>query len=231
MPITFPYSVLKIASFRLDIVGQVISGGITQSGQQQVVNATGGGLWAMQLEFPRWKTANEIRAWRVAQYAQQGGVVPINVSICDLRQAPVPAGYVRGSGVPHSDGSPFADGSLYAGSDIVAAYLTDDAPLRATSMRMTFGEGSMPLGGEYFSLAYDDGYHEIHVITSVEPLGGDVYQIGFLTPLRAAHLAGETISFDHPTGTFRLAQQDGMSMATDRMRFGQGQAAFIEFIP
>lgn len=227
--LTFPYALLPIRSFRPDIVGSVISGGITQAGQQQVVNATGGGLWSLALEFPRWTRPDQIRAWRAIQFGQQGGVVPVNISICDLRQAPLPPGYVPMSRrVPHSDGTPFSDSSLYT-SDIIAASLVAAIPARATKAVISFAAGSSVLGGEFFSLSYGGGRHELKVIVGVEVVDGG-YEVRFLPPARVAHAAGEDVTFDHPTGTFRLAQQDSMSMATENGRFGQGQAAFIEYI-
>lgn len=230
--LTFPYSMLKMKSFRLDLVGQVISGGITASGQQQRVNATGGGLWALQAEFPRFNRPEQIRAWRVVQYGSQGGVEPVNVSICDLRQAPRPAsGGGAGARVPHSDDTPFSDTSLYTSASIVAG-LVSDAAVRATTIRVEFLGESVPLGGEFFSLNYGEAgeFNELHVITGAAPVSGTVYDLTFLPPLRAAHIAGEPITFDHPTGTFVLAQADGMSMALDYGRWGQGQAAFVEYI-
>jgi len=227
--LTFPYSILKMRSFRLDLVGQVISGGITASGQQQRVNATGGGLWALQADFPRFSTPDQIRAWRVVQYGSQGGVEPVNISICDLRQAPRPTNWAPSTGVPHSDGTPFSDGSLYASASIVSV-VAADAAIRATTIRVEFDSDSVPLGGEFFSLGYGAGMNELHVTTGATLVSGNVYDLTFLPPLRAAHTAGETVNWDHPTGTFVLAQADGMSMALDYGRWGQGQAAFIEYV-
>lgn len=228
--LTFPYSELKMRSFRLDIVGQVISGGITANGQQQRVNAGGGGLWALQANFPRFTTANQIRAWRVVQYGSQGGVVPVNIAICDLRQAPRPTNWApTGDGVPHSDGSSFGDGSLYSSPSIIAN-LAADAARRATTIRVTFDGDSVPLGGEFFSLAYGVGKHELHVTTGSTLVSTNTYDLTFEPPLRAAHTAGDAVTFDHPTGTFVLAAADAMSMATDYGRWGQGEAAFIEYL-
>lgn len=227
--LTFPYSILRMKSFRLDLVGQVISGGITAAGQQQRVNATGGGLWALQPEFPRFNTADQLRAWRVVQYGSQGGVEPVNIAICDLRQAPRPSNWSASSGVPHSDDTPFSDGSLYASETIVST-LAADAAVRATTIRVTFEGDSVPLGGEFFSLAYGDLMNELHVTVGATLVSGSTYDLTFLPPLRAAHVTGETVNWDHPTGTFVLAQPDGMSMATEYGRFGQGQAAFVEYI-
>jgi hypothetical protein len=227
--LTFPYSTLRMKSFRLDLVGQVISGGMTASGQQQRVNATGGGLWALQAEFPRFNTADELRSWRVVQYGSQGGVVPVNIAICDLRQAPRPSNWSPSSGVPHSDDTPFSDGTLYASESIVST-LAADAALRATTIRVTFGGDSVPLGGEFFSLSYGTEMNELHVTTGATWVSGNTYDLTFLPPLRAAHVAGEQVTWDHPTGTFVLAQPDSMSMATDYGRFGQGQCAFVEYI-
>lgn len=227
--LTFPYSVLKMRSFRLDLVGQVVSGGITAAGQQQRVNASGGGLWALQAEFPRFSTPDQIRAWRVIQYGSQGGVVPVNIAICDLRQAPRPTGWAPSSGVPHSDGSSFSDGSLYASPSIIAT-LAADAAIRATTIQVTFDADSVPLGGEFFSLAYGADRNELHVVTGATLVSGTTYDLTFEPPLRAAHTAGDAITFDHPTGTFVLAQADSMSMATEYGRWGQGQAAFVEYL-
>jgi hypothetical protein len=227
--LTFPYSILKMKSFRLDLVGQVISGGITAAGQQQRVNATGGGLWALQADFPRFNTADQLRAWRVVQYGSQGGVEPVNIAICDLRQAPRPSNWAPSSGVPHSDGTPFSDQSLYASASIVAS-LAADAAVRATTIRVQFDGDSVPLGGQFFSLAYGGGMNELHATTGATLVSGNTYDLTFLPPLRAAHTTGETVTFDHPTGTFVLAQADSMSMATDYGRFGQGQCAFVEYV-
>ena len=82
-PMMFPYEILKANSFRLDLIGSTVVGGLSQSGQQQRVNATGGGLWGVQLEFNTLRTPQQVRAWRSIQYGSQGGVVPINLSICE----------------------------------------------------------------------------------------------------------------------------------------------------
>jgi hypothetical protein len=222
--LTFPYSVLKPRSFRLDLVGQVISGGITAGGQQQRVNATGGGLWLLNLDFPRFNTPEQIRSWRVVQFSSQGGV-----AICDLRQAPRSSDWVSGMGVPHSDLSPFSDLSLYS-SPSISATLVSSAALRATTIRVNFASDNVPVGGEFFSLEYGDDFNELHVVTSVALVGVNTYDLTFEPPLRAAHAADEFVTFDHPTGSFVLASADGMSMATEYGRWGTGTAAFVEYI-
>lgn len=228
--LTFPYSTLKAKSFRLDLVGQVVSGGVTASGQQQRVNATGGGLWSLLLDFPRLTTANQIRAWRVVQFGSDGGVAPVNVAICDLRQAPTPSGWSGSSSVTHSDGAPFSDSSLYA-STIIGAELSASAALRATTIRVLFDGDSMPLGGEFLSLAYGVEMHELHVVLTATATGtAKEFDLTIRPPLRAAHNAGEPVNFDHPTGTFVLAQPDSMSLPTEYGRFGNGTAGFIEYV-
>lgn len=214
----FPAALLKAKSFRLDIVGQVISGGITQDGQQQVVNAAGGGLWALALEFPRFNRPDQIDAWRRIQYGSQGGVVEVNVSVCDLRQAPY--------GVPHSDMTPFSDGTLYFSADIEAT-LAASAALRATTVRLNIASGREPFG--FFSLAYGDGRHELHFITGATA-NGDDWDVTIVPPLRAAHTGGEPVTFGHPLCTMRLATPEAMSMAIEYGRWGTGQATFIEVL-
>ena len=226
--LNFPCSILKPVSFRLDIVGSVVSGGITAGGQQQRVSALGGGLWALQLEFNTLRTPDQIRTWRALQYGQLAGVVPVNVSICDLRQAPRPSNWMPAGGVPHSDGTSFGDDTLYIGSTIGAA-MTADAALRATTITVEFSGDAEPLGGEYFSMSYGEGMHELHVVTSVAE-NGDGYDIGFTPPLRAAHSSGDALNFDNPTGTFVMASPDAMAMATEMGRRGTGQATFIEYV-
>lgn len=228
--LTFPYSTLRAKSFRLDLVGQVVSGGITAAGQQQRVNATGGGLWALALDFPRLTTPNQIRAWRAIQFGSDGGVEPVNVAVCDLRQAPTPSGWSGSSSVPHSDDSPFGDGSLYA-STIIAAELAASAAVRATTLTVVFEGDGVPLGGEFFSLAYGDDRNELHVVlTATATANPNEYTLTVRPPLRAAHDAGEAVNFDHPTGTFVLAQADSMTMATEYGRWGNGTATFVEYV-
>lgn len=225
--LTFPYGTLKASGFRLDIVASVISGGVTPSGYQQRANTSGGGLWALNLDFNRFSTPDQIRAWRVIQYGGDGGVVPINVSICDLRQAPRPT-TGQGGGVPHSDDTPFSDDSLYSSPWIVAS-LAANAPIRATTISASFEGDSAPLGGEFFSLPYGDGYHELHVIIGVVEAGG-IYELRIRPPLRAAQVAGTAINFDHPTGTFVQATSESMAMATEYGRWGKATAAFVEYL-
>lgn len=221
--LTFPTRLLKPRSFRLDIVGSVISGGITQSGQQQVVNATGGGLWSIQMEFNRFSTAQQLDAWRKIQYGSLGGVVEVNVSICDVRQSPLGSGETP-TLIPHSDGTPFGDGTMYYSPPLVA-YLTSAAQLRATSAKIRVVSGKEPFG--FFSLPYGVDRFELHFITSAKKSGSN-WEITFVPPLRAAHFSSESVTFGHPLCTVRLAQQDSMSMATEYGRFGTGQVAFIE---
>lgn len=228
--LTFPYSTVKARDFTLDIVGETISGGITNGGYQQHVNTSGGGLWALRLNFPTLRNADQIRAWRVIQYGAQGGVVPINIAICDLKQAPLPSGSPDSGGVPHSDDSPFSDGSLYS-SPLIISSLVSPAAIRATTVRVLFDGDSLPLGGEFFSLEYGDGYHELHVTLSVTKISAGVYDLTFLPPLRAAHLAGDLLNFDHPTGTFVLAEPNAMSATNSMGRWvSSPSGAFIEYL-
>lgn len=226
--LNFPYSTLKAVSFKLDLGANVISGGVTNGGYQQRVNTSGGGLWFLELSFNRLRTPDQLRTWRVIQYGSDGGVVPVNVSICDLRQAPRPNGPHR-SGVPHSDGSPFSDDSLYSTPWIVAT-MAAEAPARAATIRASFENGSYPLGGEFFSLPYGDGYHELHVIILAEPVSPGVFDLTIRPPLRAAHPVSEALEFDHPTGTFVMADVNSMSMATEYGKFGKADASFVEYL-
>jgi hypothetical protein len=225
MPLEFPYDTLKPTSFRLDIVGSVVVGGQTQSGQQQRVNATGGGLWGLALEFNTLRTRNQVMAWRALQYGQHGGVIPVNISVCDIRHSP--RSFSIG-GVPHSDGSPFSDTSLYAGPDVVAVLTADAAS--GTTLSIAFDEDAELIGGEYFSMRYGDNRHELHAITSAVATD-DGYDITFVPPLRAAHVIGDEVTFGHPKCTFVLSQPDAMSMNTRLGKFGDNPSAvFVEYL-
>jgi len=222
MPLEFPHDILKYRSFQFDLAGQVITGGLSQSGLQQVVNATGGGLWTLRLEGFKLRKPEQVRAWRRIQFGGHAGVYPINVSICDLRHAPQPF-----PGVPHSDLSPFSDLSLYdsGGSDFVTA---SSAGIRATSITVSFDESDPPEGGEFFSLPYGDERHSLHVITSVEPFGAD-YILRFVPPLRAAIPADTEIEFNKPMLTMRQAGPDAMAGALVMGKFMEPSATFVEY--
>jgi hypothetical protein len=221
-PLEFPHDILKYRSFQFDLAGQVISGGLSQSGLQQVVNASGGGVWTLRLEGFKLRRPEEVRAWRRIQYGGHGGVYPINVSICDLRHAPS-----QFYGVPHSDTSPFGDFSLYSSGR--AEYVTaSNAGIRATSIQVVFEDSDPPVGGEYFSLPYGEDRHSMHVITSVEPFGEN-YILRFVPPLRAAIPIGTPIEFDKPILTMRQSGPDSMSAALVMGKFMEPSATFIEY--
>ena len=223
VPIEFPHDVLKYRSFQFDLAGQVVAGGLSQSGVQQVVNASGGGIWTLRLEGFILRKPEQIKAWRKVQFGGQSGVVPINVSICDMRHAP------QTNGVPHSDLSPFGDLTLYVegGDDLETA---SSAGVRATAITVEFTDYSPPTGGEFFSLEYGvDGRHSLHVITSVEPFAGN-YLLRFVPPLRAAIPAGTPVNFKTPKLTMRMAGPDAMAMALSMGKFGSPSATFVEHI-
>jgi hypothetical protein len=221
-PLEFPHDVLKYRSFQFDLAGQVVAGGLSQSGLQQVVNASGGGVWTLRLEGFKLRKPEQVRAWRKIQFAGHAGVYPINVSVCDLRHSPSLTG-----GVPHSDLSPFGDLSLYVegGDDLETV---SSAEVRATSITVAFSDYGPPVGGEFFSLEYGDNRHSLHVITSVEPFAGD-YILRFVPPLRAAIPAGTHVEFKEPMLTMRQAGPDAMSAALVLGKFMEPSATFIEW--
>lgn len=223
VPLEFPYDTLKPSAHRLDILGQTVTGGLSQSGQQQRVNATGGGLWGLQLDFNTLRKVEQIKAWNRIRYRSHGGVVPVNVSICELRFAPR-------AGVPHSDGTPFSDFSLYRWYG-AGASLTANAALRATTATMNFEGGADPTdGGFFFSMSYGDGRHELHFV-EYAVASGDDYIVTFIPPLRAAHTIGDDVELAHPKCTYVLAQPDAMSISIRNARFGEGPAAaFVEYL-
>ncbi len=222
-PIDFPHDTLKYRSFQFDLAGQVVAGGLSQSGVQQVVNASGGGIWTLRLEGFILRKPEQIKAWRKVQFGGQSGVVPINVSVCDLRHAPSLTG-----GVPHSDLSPFSDLTLYVeGGDIETV---SSAGVRATAITVEFTDYAPPTGGEIFSLSYgSEDRHSLHVVTSVETLGGN-YLLRFVPPLRAAIPAGTPVNFKTPKLTMRMAGPDAMAMALSMGKFGSPSATFVEHI-
>ncbi len=223
VPIEFPHDTLKYRSFQFDLAGQVIAGGLSQSGVQQVVNASGGGIWTLRLEGFKLRQPEQVRAWRKVQFAGQSGVMPINVSVCDLRHAAV-----RFPGVPHSDLTPFSDDSFYGtgNDDFITA---SNAGIRATAITVSFDDSDPPLGGEFFSLPYGDGRHSLHVITSVTPSGAD-YVLRFVPPLRAAIPAGTELEFNRPMLTMRMAGPDAMAAALTLGKFMEPSATFVEHI-
>lgn len=223
-PLEFPHDILKYRSFQFDLAGQVISGGLSQSGLQQVVNASGGGLWTLRLEGFILRKPEEVLAWRRIQYGGQSGVVPINVSVCDLRQAP------RVIGVPHSDYTPFSDISQYIEGVTGDLETVSNAGIRATSITVFFGDYEPPVGGEYFSLAYgSDERHSLHVITSVTPSAGN-HILRFVPPLRAAIPLGTAVEFKQPKLTMRMAGPDAMAGALSMGKYMSPSATFVEYI-
>lgn len=228
----FPYSLIRATSVQMDLAGLTISGGPSANGQQQVIDWSGGGLWVLKLGFQMLRSPDQIRAWRVIQYGGRGGARRINITLCEIRQAPAIPG-VSFTGVPHSDGSPFSDGSLYS-SHIVGAYLAAPVAEDATAMSIRFDGGNVPLGGEIFSLPYTDengeDCHEMKVILTVEANPDTAaFDITFLPPMRANHGTDSFLEFEKPKCTMRLSQADSMSITVEQgKRVRSPSATFVE---
>lgn len=205
--LTWPWELFPPSTEGWRLTGVALNGGITVSSITRLARTDGGGLWTCRSgEIDLW-TRGQIKAARALDALLDGGVTNIVVPSFEYPFQPRPLDFTGSPDVPHSDGSPFDDGGLYSGRTMEVV-LAQDAPLRATTLRL------LPLslgpleGGESFTIDHAVRGPRKYLVGQVFPVDGDpdgAIDITFRPPLREAVLAGIDVDFDHPRCVMRLA--------------------------
>jgi len=98
----------------------VISGGVSIDGSEDVIATDGGGRWSADYRNAPLNRRDKVMAWRAVRALLEGGVVPIIFPICDARHQPVN----KAALVTHSDDTPFSDGEPYQGGGAMWLFST-----------------------------------------------------------------------------------------------------------
>lgn len=204
----WPWALLTPRSERWRLRGVAINGGTSVGGLSPLSRTDGGGLWVGEQNILLHSRA-QIKVARAIEGLLDGGS---GQCVAWSYEEPfAPAGLVAGR-VTHSNGATFSNGALYLVAP-TGAVVTEDAALRATSLRIGLVVGSLE-GGERFSIVHPTKGRRRYTVTRVE---GDTATIR--PPLREAVVVGEGMDFLRVGCVSRLANPEDFlgSFGVDRM--------------
>lgn len=197
---TFHPCSFNFGSTNIRRVGNVIDGGTSLSGLNDLIEADGGGYIAADFTNGFTRDASDGKAWRAQTDAMDSGATPVVVLLCAEKNFQPVNG--RPATSPHEWNKPIADDAPDKGAAYTASA---NAALRATTLAIT-GNSERPItGGELFSINHLTwGWRAYRI----DPDGlKEDGTIGFRPPLREAVTAATPLEFDTPRCVMRLAQK------------------------
>jgi hypothetical protein len=202
------------------IVGRLVSGGVSASGLEQVGRTDGGGLWRLDMAgiFLRGDALQAYDAW----YALlDGGVTQVVVPKSMGRRAPTPSGVaVPEQYLEHPFPVSVAD---YVPSGPIVATMSA-AALRSTQIVINVSDGRQLRGGEHFAINHTTKGWRRYLVAEVIGVEGTVHTVKIRTPLREDTANGALVDFNGPACVMRVA---GMT-APERIRYGRVDVSFVE---
>lgn len=184
--------------------------------------ADGGGWWEWTTRGMMAFRPDHRRALRaVAALVRGGETIRVPVTDDPQRLSPLP------DPVPFSDGASFSDDTLFAGNAVEAVL---DAPvaLRDDEATIWIKTGQELRGGDYFSLERTGRGPELHLTTSVEPLGSGRWRVRVAPNFRAAHPAGAVCEFDRPAFEATIPDTSTLWPEYGTDWIGEAEVTFVE---
>lgn len=224
MPLyVFPIHHLNPAEVSARPIQQVISGGVSIAGEEDVISTDGGGRWRVDYGGISLRTPFQQRVWSAWAGYLAGGAVECLVAILSLYSGPRPQAWDRPQRVTKLtwDDPMFPNSVAYARPTIVAKLLTG-ATLRATTLQIELTSAGKIEGGEKFSV----GDYAYRIIRKT---GTDTYLIE--PPLREVVYTNQPVEFNWPLVKCRLVPGQDMEGAIRMGRFSDVSISFVESVP
>jgi hypothetical protein len=201
MPDVFIPRSLGIASIGWQLANVSRGGGVTLSGQEQVVLSPAA-RWTASVTFNVFSGRESVAALVYRSIVRRGRAGSVLVPETDTRGPGQQAGLVlKKRGIPHSDGTTFSDGTGYK-STLSVATLVGSGRLNATTLTIALSAPLTLSPGMRFSTP-DYRLHEIDQVIGRDGAGN--WQVSVLPWLRADYPAGTRLEFDEPCCRMRPA--------------------------
>jgi hypothetical protein len=205
------------------------SGGVSQSGEEDIV-VSSSGRWRARATFKLVHDAGgkRVLSARAIKAYMKGRSNPVLLGPYDdcLSPGALDGGYANGTvgGISHGDGTSFGDGTRYVQGRTFAA-LTLAASLYASSIEITMTAGLQPQPGQYFGI----GEQELYWIASAAFAGDpNRWTLGIWPTLRNDHALGVEANFDNPTCRMRLASDNSGELEFRRLHRAMATFDFVE---
>lgn len=209
---------------KADVVPRVVSGGTALSGDEDVIQADGGGRWEINYGEIDVDGVELQRLWDAWTGHLSGGVQPILVPILSLATAPRP---IAGNGL--ADPSDFYDDDDYFPTDVrfasplIVAAVSASAALRATTLQVAVSQGAAIQPGMKFSIGY-----RAYKVERVTARSGMTATCIVSPPLREAVSVGAAVNFDWPVVVCRAVVGQDLAATVTLGMFGTTTVSFVE---
>lgn len=219
----FPVHYLNPAEVNARPVQQVISGGVSIAGEEDVIATDGGGRWRVDFTGISLRTAFQQRLWSAWAGFLGGGINECLVPTLSLATGPRPQAWDKAVRVTKLtwDDPIWPTSVAYARPTMIAKFLAN-APLRSTSVQIELTSAGKIEGGEKFSV----GDYAYRIIRRT---GTDTYQIE--PPLREQVYTNQPVEFNWPVVKCRLVPGQDMEGAIRMGRFSDVSISFVESVP
>lgn len=215
----FPTRLMYFDGIAAEIDRRTVSGGISLSGEEDLVATDGGGRVVMDLTDAYLDDPAIGTAWRALDTLLDGGATPIIVPLGDARHQHM------GDVTTPIGGLPWWDESDFTGTPL--ASLTTAAALRATQLAINVASLPAPVRpGIWFSINHVTMRHRAYRIAEIVSDNGTTAVIKMRPPLREAAAIGTGVEFVDPKCTMRA---EGGLLSPTSLGFASGSARFIEW--
>lgn len=217
----FPVHLFRPSAVKADVRASLISGGVSLSGEEDVIQTDGGGRWEITYSGINLRTPEMLRLWDMWTSFMPGQVflVPL-VSVSTSPRPSAAGGLARPSAILAND-KHFPTEVKYAAPYIVAQAAAA-AALRSTSLAINVSQGARIQGGERFSIG-----ERAFKIERVVSQSGQQATVKVSPPARSAVSAGAAVNFEWPVVCCRLAM--GQDLAPD-IAWGRRAEVSISFV-
>lgn len=204
-------------------VPQVVSGGVSLTDDETMIQTDGGGRWAITYSGIDLRTPAMLRLWDSWASYLAGGARVVLVPLLSLTTAPRP---IAGLGVAKpprllANDDQFPTSVAYA-APYITATSADAVAIRSTVLTINVAQGARLIGGEKFSVG-----NRAYLVERVISRSDQSALCVISPPLRAAIPAGQALNFDWPVVQCRAAT--GQNLAPD-IAFGRTAAVSVSFV-
>lgn len=219
----FPAHRLTPGTVKRYLERQVLSGGTSLSGEQDVIESDGGGRWVVEYGDISLVSADDARLWEAWSEYLSGGTTRCLVPLLSFATGPRPAVsslFPKRPSELYYDNAEWPTVLAYAARDHKAS-ISATGLLRDTEVSLSIERGAEPRGGELFSYA-----GRLHRVIRKNDAGKYVVR----PPLRENTNIGTPVSFDFPLLQATADPSQNFAVALSRGRHGTASIRFVESI-
>lgn len=222
----FPAHLFCPNSVTAQVVGRVISGGVSLSGIEDVIATDGGGRVRVDFADISLSGPVEQRAWSAWTGHLGGGAVECLVPVVSIDTAPLPwAGRGLRPVSEFGGNDPVFPTSVGYRVPLIAARTVGASALRATQITIRMSKGSPLVGGEWFSIG-----QRAHRIIRIVSRSGTSATVRIEPPLRAAVPSNTVVEFEWPVMRARLAPDSNPAATIQLGSYSETAISFVEAI-